>query len=112
MGESVLLGAGFALILIGALSFLYPLRWLGISTRGIAVLVMAGGFLLVALAAGLIDSYFVYLGFVLFFVGLVSLIRPLRFLYVRTRRLALIVSGFGLFVALGAVLLPYRDKVA
>ena len=41
MLESVLFTAGFALVLAGALSFLYPLRWLGISTRGIAVLVMA-----------------------------------------------------------------------
>lgn len=112
MLESVLLGAGLALVLAGALSFLYPLRWLGIPTRGIAVLVMAGGFLVIAIGAGMIDSYLVYLGFTLFFAGLLSLIRPLRFLYIRTRRLALMVSGLGLLLSLGILLLPYRNQVA
>jgi hypothetical protein len=112
MLESVLLVAGFTLVLAGALSFLYPLRWLGIPTRGIAVLVMAGGFLVVAIGAGMIDSYLVYLGFTLFFAGLISLIRPLRFVYIRTRRLALMVSGFGLLLSVGALLLPYRNEEA
>jgi hypothetical protein len=112
MLESVLFGAGFALVLVGALSFLYPLRWLGIPTRGIAVLVMAGGLLLVAIAADLIDSYLVYLGLTLFFTGLVSLIRPLRFVYIRTRRSTLIVLGLGLLVAVGSLLLPYGGNEA
>ena len=112
MLESVLLVAGLALVLAGALSFLYPLRWLGIPTRGIAVLVMAGGFLVIAIGAGMIDSYLVYLGFTLFFAGLISLIRPLRFVYIRTRRLALMVSGFGLLLSLGILLLPYRNQEA
>jgi hypothetical protein len=112
MLESVLLGAGLALVLGGALSFLYPLRWLGISTRGIAVLVMAGGFLVVAIGTGMIDSYLVYLGLTLFFAGLLSLIRPLRFVYIRTRRLALMVAGFGLLLSLGILLLPYRNQEA
>jgi hypothetical protein len=112
MLESVLLVAGLALVLAGALSFLYPLRWLGISTRGIAVLVMAGGFLVVAIGTGMIDSYFVYLGLTLFFAGLLSLIRPLRFVYIRTRRLALMVAGFGLLLSLGILLLPYRNQEA
>ena len=106
MLESVLLVAGLALVLAGALSFFYPLRWLGISTRGIAVLVMAGGFLVAAIGTGMIDSYFAYLGLTLFFAGLLSLIRPLRFVYIRTRRLALIVAGFGLLLSLGILLLP------
>jgi hypothetical protein len=110
MSESVFLGAGIGLVLAGALSFLYPLRWLAIPTRGIAVFVMAGGFLLIAIAAGMIDSYLVYLGFTLFFAGLLSLIRPLRFVYIPTRRLALMVSGFGLLLSLGILLLPYRDQ--
>src|ERR1700694_214159 len=50
MLESVLLGAGLVLVLAGALSFIYPLRWVGIRTRGIALLKIAGGFLLVAVA--------------------------------------------------------------
>jgi hypothetical protein len=112
MPESVLLRTGFALVLAAALSFLYPLRWLGIPTRGIAVLLMAGGFLVIAIGAGMIDSYLVYLGFTLFFAGLISLIRPLRFVYIRTRRLALIVAGFGLLLALGTLLLPYHEKEA
>jgi hypothetical protein len=73
---------------------------------------MAGGFLLIATVADLIDSYLVYLGFTLFFAGLVSLIRPLRFLYIRTRRSALVVLGLGLLLAAGSLLLPYRDNEA
>jgi hypothetical protein len=112
MLESALLVAGLALVLAGALSFLYPLRQLGISTRGIAVLVMAGGFLVVAIGTGMIDSYLVYLGLTLLFAGLLSLVRPLRFLYIRTRRLALMVAGFGLLLSLGILLLPYRNQEA
>jgi hypothetical protein len=112
MLESVLLVAGLTLILAGAISFLYPLRSLGISTRGIAVLVIAGGFLVVAIGTGMIDSYFVYVGLTLFCAGLLSLIRPLRFVYIRTRRLALMVAGFGLLLSLGILLLPYRDQEA
>ena len=110
MFESVLLGAGLALVLAGAFSFLYPLRWLGIPTRGRAVLVMAAGFLVIAIGAGMLDSYLVYLGFTLFFAGLFSLIRPLRFVYIRTRRLALMVAGFGLLLSLGILLLPYGNQ--
>ena len=73
---------------------------------------MAGGFLVVAIGAGMIDSYLVYLGFALFFAGLISLIRPLRFVYIRTRRWALMVSGVGLLLAVGILLLPYRDQEA
>jgi len=112
MLESVLLVTGLALVVAGALSFLYPLPSLGISTRGIAVLVMAGGFLVLAIATGMLDSYLVYLGLTLFFAGLLSLIRPLRFVYIRTRRLALIVAGFGLLLSLGILLLPYRNQEA
>jgi hypothetical protein len=110
MLESVLLVAGLALVVAGALSFFYPLRWLGISTRGIAALVMAGGFLVVAIATGMLDSYLVYLGLTLFCAGLLSLIRPLRFVYIRTRRLALMVAGFGLMLLLGILLLPYGNQ--
>jgi hypothetical protein len=112
MVESVLLLAGLALVVAGALSFFYPLRWLGISTRGIAALVVAGGFLVVAIATGMLDSYLVYLGLTLFCAGLVSLIRPLRFVYIRTRRLALMVAGFGLLLSLGTLLLPYGNQEA
>jgi hypothetical protein len=60
----------------------------------------------------MLDSYLVYLGLTLFFAGLLSLIRPLRFVYIRTRRLALLVAGFGLLLALGILLLPYRNQEA
>ena len=112
MLESILLVLGLALVVAGALSFLYPLRWLGITTRGIAVLVMTGGFLVVAIATGMIDSYLVYLGLALFLAGLLSLIRPLRFVYIRTRRLALMVAGFGLLLSIGILLLPYGNQEA
>jgi hypothetical protein len=36
----------------------------------------------------------------------------LRFVYIRTRRLALMVSGFGLLLSLGILLLPYRNQEA
>ena len=110
MPATVLFGAGLALFLAGALCFIHPLRWLGIRTRGRAVLVMAGGFLLIAAGAEMIDSFFVYLGFASFLAGLISLIRPLRFIYIRTRWAALLVCGFGLLLSVGVLLLPYQDK--
>ena len=112
MLESILFYAGFALILAGALSFIYPLRWLRIPTRGMALLVMAAGFLVVAIAAGMIDSFLVYFGFTLFLAGLLSIIRPLQFVYIRTRFAALLVSGAGLLLAVGVLLLPYSEKQA
>jgi hypothetical protein len=112
MLEFSLFYAGFALTVAGALSVIYPLRWLRIPTRGVALLVMAGGFLLIAAAAEMVDSFLVYLGPTLLFAGLVSIIRPLRFLYIRTRYAALGVAGAGILLALGAALLPYAEKEA
>jgi hypothetical protein len=112
MIELVLFGAGFALTVAGALSVLYPLRWLRIRTRGAALMVIAGGFFLVALGAEMIDSYVVYLGFTAFAAGLLSLIRPLRFLHIRNRRSALGLAGAGLLISLGALLMPYGHNEA
>src|SRR5437588_12721253 len=112
MFESILFYAGLGLVLAGALSLVYPLRWLRIRTRGAALLVMAAGFLVIAIGAGMVDSYAAYLGFTLFFAGLVSVIRPLRFVYIRTRLAAFVVAGAGLLLALGALLLPYGEKEA
>jgi hypothetical protein len=112
MLESVLLGAGFVLVLAGALSFIYPLRWVGVRTRGIALLTITGGFLLVVIATGMLDSYLVYLGFALAALGLVSLVYPLRFLYVRTRRIAAGILILGISVSVAAALIPYREKKA
>ena len=112
MLELVLFYAGFALLLVGGFSLIHPLRWLRIRTRAAALVVVAGGFLLVAIGAEMLDSYLVYLGFTLFFAGLISLIRPLRFLSIRTRQWGLAVGGVGLLVSLGVLLLPYGDKAA
>jgi len=60
----------------------------------------------------MVDSYLVYLGLALFFTGLVSLIWPLRFLYIRTRYAALAVAGVGMLLAVGTLLLPYSEKEA
>src|SRR5207237_10640367 len=106
MLESNLFYAGFVLVLTGALSLIYPLRWLRIRTRGVALLVMATGFLVVAIGAGMVDSYAAYLGFTLFFAGLVSVIRPLRFVYIRTRLVAFVVAGVGVRFWLVACLVP------
>ena len=51
MLERGLFYAGFALIALGGLSLIYPLSWLRIRTRAAALLVMATGFLLVAIGA-------------------------------------------------------------
>ena len=112
MIELVLFGAGFALIIAGALLVLYPLRWLRIRTRGAALVLIAGGFLFVAVAAEMIDSYVVYVGFTVFVAGVLSLIRPLRFVHIRDRRWALAVTGVGILVSLGVLLLPYGNKEA
>ena len=112
MLESILFSAGLALILAGAASLIHPMRWLRIRTRGMALAVLAGGFLLEALAAEMIDSYLVYFGFTLFLAGLLSLIRPLRFLYISNRRKGLAVAGVGILLALGTLLQPYSRKEA
>ena len=46
----------------------------------------------------MLDSILVYLGFALILAGLVSLIRPMRFLYIRTRLVAALVSAVGVFL--------------
>ena len=112
MLEPVLFSAGFALIAVGAVSFIYPLRWFRIRTRAVALLIVAAGFLFVAIGGKMLDSYLVYLGSALFLAGLISLIRPLRFLAIRNRGWALAIAGMGLLVSLGALLWPYGNKEA
>lgn len=112
MWEASAFGVGAVLVAAGVLSLLYPLRWVGIRTRGIAFVVIAAGFLVVALGGGMLDSYFVYFGFVLAAAGFISLLRPLRFLYIRTRRLALAVVVFGILVSVGTALIPYGERKA
>ena len=110
MFEVALFSVGFALIVTGAVSLLYPLRWLGIGTRTIAFIVIATGFLVVAIAAQLVDSYFVYLGLVLALLGLISLICPLRFLSIRTRVIGAFVLAFGTLLSMASLMFPYSEK--
>ena len=112
MWEASAFVVGAMLVAAGVLSLLYPLRWVGIRTRGIAFAVIAAGFLVVALGAGMLDSYFVYFGFALAVAGFISLLRPLRFLYIGTRRLALVVVAFGILVSVATALLPYGEQKA
>src|SRR5688572_6030915 len=112
MPKAFLFYAGFALVALGALSAIRPIRRLRIRTRAAALLVLATGLLLVAIGAEMLDSYLVYLGFALFVIGLVSLIRPLRFLYIRSRRWASAIVSAGLLLFLGTLLWPYGEKKA
>lgn len=112
MLERVLFYAGFALLAVGGLSFIYPLRWFRIRTRAAALLVVAAGLLMVAIGAEMLDSYLVYLGFAVFAAGLVSLIWPLRFLWIRNRRCALGIAAVGLLASLVALFWPLSEKEA
>ena len=49
-----------------------------------------------------LDSILVYLGLALILAGLVSLIRPMRFLYIRTRLVAALVTVVGVFLEFSA----------
>src|SRR5438270_58287 len=112
MWETAAFVAGLTLVAAGTLSLLYPLRWIGIKTRAIALVVIAAGFLVVALGAELLDSYLVYLGFTFAFAGFISLLWPLRLLYIRNRRVGWIVFAFGILLSIGVALLPYGEKQA
>ena len=56
------------------------------------------------------DSILVYFGFTLILAGLLSIIRPMRFLYIRTRLLAVVVAASGFIVAIVTLSLPVRTK--
>ena len=112
MFGTVLLYAGVALFAVGAASLIYPLRWLFIRTRRAALLIIAAGFLLMAIGAEMLGSYLVYLGFGLLLAGLVSLIRPLRFLWIRNRWSALAIAAVGVLVSVGALFWPHGEKEA
>ena len=101
---------GFALIAVGALSLLYPLRWIGIRTRVAGAIIIAVGFLALAIAAQLLDSYLVYLGFAFALLGLISMIFPLRLLSIRTRRVALLVFTAGILFSIAMSMLPYGEN--
>src|SRR2546421_3485075 len=112
MWETAAFGAGFLLVAAGALSLIYPLRWIGVRTRFAALVVVTAGFFVVALGAKMLDSYPVYLGLALAFLGLISMMWPLRFVFIRSRRVASLVFAFGVLLATAVSLLPYREKHA
>jgi hypothetical protein len=56
------------------------------------------------------DSILLYLGLAVALVGLLSVLWPLRFLYIRTRWLATIVAAAGLFLMVVTLSLPVRAK--
>jgi hypothetical protein len=58
----------------------------------------------------MLDSVLAYLGLAMVFVGVLSLIGPIRFLYVRTRSVAAIVAAGGLLVVIVTLSLPVRTK--
>jgi hypothetical protein len=58
----------------------------------------------------MLDSVLVYLGLAVVFVGLLSLIWPMRFLYIRMRSVAAIVVAAGVCLLIATLLLPVRTK--
>src|SRR5438128_286468 len=56
----------------------------------------------------MLDSVLFYLGFGILCVGALSILWPLRFLRIRTRKAGAIVAAVGLFVAVVILLLPVR----
>src|SRR2546423_494660 len=112
MWETAAFGAGFLLVAAGALSLIYPLRWIGVRTRFAALVAVTAGFFVVALGAKMLDSYLVYLGLALAFLGFISMMWPLRFVFIRSRRVASLVFAFGVLLATAVSLLPYREKHA
>ena len=97
---------GLALILAGLVSLIRPMRFLYIRTRLVAAMVTAAGVFLEFIAGDMLDSFLVYLGLTLLLAGLVSLIWPLRFLEIRTRRMAAMVAAGGLLLFVMALALP------
>jgi hypothetical protein len=104
--DSILVYLGFALILAGLVSLIRPMRFLYIRTRLVAAMVTAAGVFLEFIAGDMLDSFLVYLGLTLLLAGLVSLIWPLRFVEIRTRRMAAMVAAGGLLLFVMALALP------
>ncbi|MEN3369733.1 MAG: hypothetical protein V7609_1876 [Verrucomicrobiota bacterium] len=106
MLDSLLVGLGFVLIAAGLIAVILPVRWLGLGTRRTgAIAVFAGAFLEFA-AGNMLDSFLLYLGLVITTTGLLSLIRPIRFLFIPTRRVAAIIFAGGFLLVIAALFLP------
>jgi hypothetical protein len=110
MLDSFLVYPGFAIILAGLVSLVWPIRFLGIRTRLVAAMTVAVGTALEFIAANMLDSFLVYLGLTLFLAGLFSLIWPMRFLGIRTRPVAAMVAAGGLLLAVIVLALPVSNK--
>jgi hypothetical protein len=108
--DSVLVYFGFVLILAGLVSLIWPLRFLRIRTRLWATIVVAVGSALEFIAGAMVDSFLVYLGLTLFLVGLFSLVWQMRFLAIRTRRVAAMVMGAGLLLGAAMLAFPVSSK--
>lgn len=110
MLDSFLVYPGFAIILAGLVSLIWPIRFLGIRTRLAAAMIVAAGTALEFIAGDMLDSFLVYLGLTLLLAGLFSLIWPLRFLGLRTRPVAAMVAAGGLLLGLIVLALPVSNK--
>src|SRR2546423_4500235 len=58
----------------------------------------------------MLDSVLLYLGFAIVLVGALSILWPLRFLQIRTRKAGAIVAAVGFLVAVAVLFLPARTK--
>jgi hypothetical protein len=104
--DFLLVYLGLALIAAGLVSLVWPVRFIYIRTRLVAAIVTASGVFLEFIAGNMLDSFLAYFGLVLLLVGLVSLIRPLRFLAIRTRQMAAMIAAGGLLFLVTALALP------
>ena len=71
-----------------------------------AAMVAAAGVFLEFFAGDMLDSFLVYFSLTLLLTGLVSLLWPLRFLEIRTRRIAAMIAAGGLLFFVIALALP------
>jgi hypothetical protein len=108
--DSILVYLGLALILAGLAALIRPLRFLYIRTRLMAAMVMAAGVFLEFVAGNMLDSFLVYLGLTLLLTGFVSLLWPLRFVEIRTRRMGAMLAAGGLLLFLLALALPLSEN--
>jgi hypothetical protein len=108
--DSILVYLGLALILAGLVSLIWPMRLLYIRTRLVAATVTAVGVFLEFLAGDMLDSFLVYLGLTLLLAGLLSVLWPLRFLEIRTRRVGAMLAAGGVLLFLLALALPLGEN--
>ncbi|MEY2481540.1 MAG: hypothetical protein QOK24_68 [Verrucomicrobiota bacterium] len=106
MLESLLVDLGFAIIAVGLISMIMPMRWLGLGTRRKGAMAVVAGVFLEFAAGNMLDSFLLYLGLFIAIAAMVSLIRPIRFLYIQSRQVAAMVLAGGLLLVIAALFLP------